>query len=311
MLEKNILRCIFLFTNLLCYGKMYLGDEYKVEIIIGKTAGFCFGVKNAINNVIDELNVNKKVFCLGELVHNTQITEELKKKGAKFIDNIEEAKKSVIIRAHGIPKNIYKKAQELNLEIKDLTCPKVLHIHNIAEEFSKKNYFIFLVGQKEHPETIGTISFCGEKSIIIETIQDVEKAVNIFKQTTSKNALVIAQTTYSINKFNEICEKLQKNITNIEIKNTICNATKMRQEETKKIAQEVNAMVIIGGKHSSNSNKLYEIAKKYCNKVLFVETKENLDINLLKNEEKIGVMAGASTPKKSIQEIVDIIKKTC
>lgn len=282
-----------------------------MEIIIGKTAGFCFGVKNAINNVIDELNVNKKVFCLGELVHNTQITEELKKKGAKFIDNIEEAKKSVIIRAHGIPKNIYKKAQELNLEIKDLTCPKVLHIHNIAEEFSKKNYFIFLVGQKEHPETIGTISFCGEKSIIIETIQDVEKAVNIFKQTTSKNALVIAQTTYSINKFNEICEKLQKNITNIEIKNTICNATKMRQEETKKIAQEVNAMVIIGGKHSSNSNKLYEIAKKYCNKVLFVETKENLDINLLKNEEKIGIMAGASTPKKSIQEIVDIIKKTC
>lgn len=282
-----------------------------MEVIIGKTAGFCFGVKNAINNVIDELNANKKVFCLGELVHNTQITEELKKKGAKFINNIEEAKKSVIIRAHGIPKNIYKKAQELNLEIKDLTCPKVLHIHNIAEEFSKKNYFIFLVGQKEHPETIGTISFCGKKSIIIETIQDVEKAVNIFKQTTSKNALVIAQTTYSINRFNEICEKLQKNITNIEIKNTICNATKMRQEETKKIAQEVNAMVIIGGKHSSNSNKLYEIAKKYCNKVLFVETKENLDINLLKNEEKIGVMAGASTPKKSIQEIVDIIKKTC
>lgn len=305
------LLCIFLFTNLLCYGKMYLGDEYKVEIIIGKTAGFCFGVKNAINNVIDELNVNKKVFCLGELVHNTQITEELKKKGAKFIDNIEEAKKSVIIRAHGIPKNIYKKARELNLEIKDLTCPKVLHIHNIAEEFSKKNYFIFLVGQKEHPETIGTISFCGEKSTIIETIQDVEKAVNTFKQTTSKNALVIAQTTYSINKFNEICEELRKNITNIEIKNTICNATKMRQEETKKIAQEVNAMVIIGGKHSSNSNKLYEIAKKYCNKVLFVETKENLDINLLKNEEKIGIMAGASTPKKSIQEIVDIIKKTC
>lgn len=311
MLEKNILRCIFLFTNLLCYDKIHMGDEYKVEIIIGKTAGFCFGVKNAVNNVIDELNVNKKVFCLGELVHNTQITEDLKKKGAKFIDNIEEAKNNVTIRAHGIPKNIYKKAQELNLEIKDLTCPKVLNIHNIAEEFSKKNYFIFLVGQKEHPETIGTISFCGENSIIIETIKDVEKAVNTFKQTETKNALVIAQTTYSIDKFNEICEELKKNITNIEIKNTICNATKMRQEETKKIAQEVNAMVIIGGKHSSNSNKLYEIAKKYCNKVLFVETKEDLDINLLKNANKIGIMAGASTPKKSIQEIVDIIKKTC
>ncbi len=282
-----------------------------MEIIIGKTAGFCFGVKNAIDNVEKELEENGGVYCLGELVHNTQITEELQQKGAKVIDNIEDAKGKVVIRAHGVPKNTYKKAQELKLEIKDLTCPKVLHIHNIAEEFSKKNYFIFLIGQRNHPETIGTISFCGRESIVIEENKDIENALNEFNKSNKKNALVIAQTTYSLEKFNKICEELKKEIPNIEIKNTICNATKMRQEETKKISQEVEAMIIVGGKHSSNSNKLYEIAKKYCNNVFFVETKNELDINTIKNKNKIGIMAGASTPAKSIQEIVDIIKKIC
>ena len=282
-----------------------------MEIVIGKTAGFCFGVKNAIDNVEKELEANGNVYCLGELVHNTQITEELQQKGAKFIDNVKEAKGKVVIRAHGVPKSIYKKAQELKVKIKDLTCPKVLHIHNIAEEFSQKDYFIFLVGQRSHPETIGTISFCGDDSIVIEENKDIEDALNKFNKSNKKNALIIAQTTYSLEKFNKICEELEKNIPNIEIKNTICNATKMRQEETKKISQEVETMIIVGGKHSSNSNKLYEIAKKYCNNVFFVETKNELDVNAIKNQKKIGIMAGASTPSKSIQEIVDIIKKIC
>lgn len=282
-----------------------------MKIIIGKTAGFCFGVKNAIDNVEKELEINEEVYCLGELVHNTQITEELKQKGAKFIDDVENAKGKVVIRAHGVPKNTYKKAQELKLAIKDLTCPKVLHIHNIAEEFSEKDYFIFLIGQRNHPETIGTMSFCGRESIVIEEIKDVENALNEFNKSNKEDALVIAQTTYSLEKFNKICEELKKDIPNIEIKNTICNATKMRQEETKEISQEVEAMIIVGGKHSSNSNKLYEIARRYCSTVFFVETKNELDINAIKNKNKIGIMAGASTPAKSIQEIVDIIEKTC
>ena len=131
-----------------------------MEIIIGKTAGFCFGVKNAVENTMKELEKKEETYCLGELVHNKQVTEELILKGAKFIDDIYEAKNKVIIRAHGVTKEIYENAEKLNLRIKDLTCPKVLKIHSIAEEYSNKDYFIFLIGQKEHPETIGTASFC-------------------------------------------------------------------------------------------------------------------------------------------------------
>ena len=242
---------------------------------------------------------------------NTEVTEELKKNGAKFIDNPNNAKRKLIIRAHGVPKEIYNEAKKINIEIKDLTCPKVLHIHNIAEEYNKKNYFIFLVGQQEHPETIGTISFCGEHSYIIENINDVATAIKKFKESKLKNLLVIAQTTFSMEKFNNITAEIKKNIQFVDIKNTICDATKKRQEETLKISKQVDMMIIIGGKHSSNSNKLYEIAKKNCKNVIFIENKNELNLDIKENIRKIGIMAGASTPQKSIIEVVDIIKKIC
>ncbi len=282
-----------------------------MEIIIGKTAGFCFGVKNAVDNTIKELEEAKEVYCLGELVHNKQVTEKLISKGAKFIDNIEDAKDKVIIRAHGVPRETYKKAEKLNLEIRDLTCPKVLKIHSIAEEYSNKKYFIFLIGQKEHPETVGTISFCTSGAAIIEKSEDIEKAIQLFDESQLNQALVISQTTFSVEKFNNIVEELKKKIKNLEVKNTICDATKARQIETEKIAKSVDTMIIIGGRHSSNSNKLYEIAKKNCNQVLFIETKTELNLDKIKNAQKIGIMAGASTPQKSVQEVVDIIKKIC
>ena len=189
----------------------------------------------------------------------------------------------------------------------DLTCPKVIHIHNIVEEYSKNNYFIFLVGKAEHPETIGTASFCENGYYIIEKIEDAKKAVEEFKQVNNKKALIISQTTFNVEKFKAIVEKIQILVPeNIEIKNTICNATKERQEETEKIAKQVDQMIIIGGKHSSNSNKLYEIAKKYCKNVLFIETEQEID--KIETKNKIGIMAGASTPEKSIQKVVEKIR---
>lgn len=283
-----------------------------MEIIVGKTAGFCFGVKNAVKNTIDELEKdNNEIYCLGELVHNKQVTEELISKGVKFINNIEEAKNKVIIRAHGIPKHIYNEAKDMKLELVDLTCPKVLHIHNIAEEYCKKNYFIFLVGQKDHPESIGTISFCGDNSVIIENIEQIEKSKCKFYKSGLDKAIVIAQTTFSLEKFSKIAQKLNESIKNLEIKNTICTATRARQQETEEISKNVEAMIIVGGRHSSNSNKLYEISKQYCNNVFFIETKNELDLNKIKQARKIGIMAGASTPEKSVLDIVDIIEKTC
>ena len=206
---------------------------------------------------------------------------------------------------------MYEKARALNIELKDLTCPKVLAIHKLAIKYSSENYYIFLVGQKVHPETIGTASFCGDNFSIIETIDDIIEEVEQFRKTNLKKAIILAQTTISLEKFNNIVDELKKNISNIEVKNTICESTKTRQEETKEIAKKVDCMVVVGGKHSSNSNKLYEIACKYCTQVFFVETKKELEIEKIKNYKSVGIMAGASTPQKSILEIVDIIKKTC
>lgn len=282
-----------------------------MEIITGNTAGFCFGVKNAVDKTIEELQKNKEIYCLGELVHNKQVTEDLISKGAVFIDNIKNAKNKVIIRAHGVPKEVYEEAQKRKIILKDLTCPKVLAIHKLAIKYNSENYYIFLAGQKDHPETIGTISFCGDNSTIIENIEDIENAIKEFKKTKMEQAVLLAQTTISLEKFNGISEKLKENIKELEIKNTICASTKQRQKETEDISKEVECMIIIGGKHSSNSNKLYEIAKENCKNVFFVETKADLQIEKLKKFNSIGIMAGASTPQKSVKQIVDIIEKTC
>ena len=284
-----------------------------MEIIIGKTAGFCFGVKNAVTKAEEELRESRKAYCLGELVHNNQVTQELVKNGMIFINSIEEAQGKAIIRAHGVPKEVYNIAKQRGTQLVDLTCPKVIHIHKIAEEYANMGYYIFLIGQKEHPEIKGTISFCGENSYIIEEMEEVEEAIKYFNEKNKEKALIIPQTTYSLEKFNEIAERLKTKlkIEKLEIKNTICNATKQRQEEVIEISKKVKTMIIIGSKTSSNSNKLYEISKKHCNNVIFIETKDELNLSKLDKKGPIGIMAGASTPQKSIDEVVEKIKEIC
>ena len=262
-----------------------------MEIIIGKTSGFCYGVKNAVDKATEELeNSTEKVYCLGELVHNKQVTNNLQEKGLVFIDNIDEANGKTIIRAHGIKKEIYQKAKNLNIELKDLTCPKVLKIHDIVEEHSNNGYYIFLVGAPNHPETIGTYSFCGQNRSIIEKICDLEHVVSLFRETNMKKALLITQTTFSLREFEVISEKLTEmlNDKNLELKvlNTICSSTELRQKETETLSKEVDLMIIIGGKNSSNTRKLYDIAIKNCKNVILVETKEDIDINYIKRFEK-------------------------
>jgi len=283
-----------------------------MRVVIGKTSGFCHGVKNAVDKATQEVEQSKeKVYCLGELVHNKHVTNSLEKKGLIFIENIEEAKGKTIIRAHGVPKNTYKKAQELNIELKDLTCPKVLKIHEIAEEYSKNGYYIFLVGIANHPETIGTYSFCGENVSIIENICDLGQAVTKMQEEKIEKALLITQTTFNLRKFEEIAKSLEQMLDDIELKiiNTICLSTELRQKETEELSQNVDLMLIIGGKNSSNTNKLYDISSKSCKNVVFAESEEDIDINYIKQFEKIGIMAGASTPKESIDAIVEFIKK--
>ena len=206
-----------------------------MEVIIGKTAGFCYGVRNAVTKAEEKVRQYKSIYCLGELVHNGEVVRKLEDAGLKTIENIEEANGKVIIRAHGIPKEIYAKAEKLGIEVFDYTCPSVLKTHKIADEYAKNNYFIFFIGNKQHPETIGTVSFCGENYYVIENLEDIDEGIEKLKESNIKKLFILAQTTFSLEKFNDFMDiiksNLEKNI-DIKIENTICNATKMRQEET-------------------------------------------------------------------------------
>ena len=284
-----------------------------MEIIIGKTAGFCFGVANAVNKTKEQLKTKKNIFCLGELVHNKQVTEELENEGLVFIEDIEQTHEDVIIRAHGEKEETYIKAKELGINIIDLTCPKVTRIHRIAQEYADKGYYIFLIGNKKHPETIATISYCGNNSYIIENEEDIKVALqNLYKSKINK-VVILSQTTFSLDKFKKIIDLLSSEIKDIEleIKNTICDATRLRQEETKELSKKVDMMIIIGGKHSSNTNKLYEISKNNCKNSILIENSTEIDKEEIKKHEKVGIMAGASTPKKSIESVVEMLNKLC
>lgn len=277
-----------------------------MEIIIGKTAGFCYGVERTVNGAKEELQKGDKVFCLGEIVHNKNVVEELKNEGIEFIEDIEVAKGKTIIRAHGVSKKVYDQAKELNIEIKDLTCPSVLKIHKIAEEYAKKGYFIILTGKENHPEVIGISSFCGEHYKVIESEEKIREIINIIKSEKLENILLISQTTFSSKKFDTIKQMLEKECKsglNLEIKKTICPSTEIRQRETEKIAKQVELMIIIGDKKSSNTNKLYDISCEFCKNVIFVNGVDEVDLARIKDANKIGIMAGASTPKENIENV--------
>ena len=273
-----------------------------MKIELASHIGFCNGVTKSINETKKIISKNNNIYSLGDIVHNDQVINELKNKGLKIIDNLPNESCEVIIRAHGVSKQIYEEAKKKSINLIDLTCPKVLAIHKLAEKL-KDDYFIVLVGKKRHPEIIGTISYCGNNSIIIED----EKDINDLKINSDKIA-IISQTTYSLEKFEKICTLIKEKYNNKKIKiyNTICSATKERQEEVKRLAKKVDAMVIIGDKKSSNTHKLYELSKQINNNTFFIEN--DLNIPNLKIFNTIGISAGASTPLEYVNIVVEKIK---
>lgn len=284
-----------------------------MEIILGKTAGFCGGVLNSVSKAEQYVLDNKEVYCLGELVHNKQVVDKLKDKGIKFVESLNEVPNETkcIIRAHGVSKDIYQDAKERNIELYDLTCPKVLKIHNDVVNYVNDDYFIVLVAHKNHPEVIGTISFCGEDSFIVQTLEDIEECINMIKKSGKMKIVILAQTTYSTDLFAEISNKMKNLLDNdyeVLINNTICNATEIRQKEMKEIAKIVDAVIIIGGKNSSNTTKLYNISNDLCSNTYLIETVNELNDDFSKYN-KVGVMAGASTPKESIDEVITYLNK--
>ena len=277
-------------------------------IEVGKLAGFCGGVTNSVEKTKKALKEYKNIYCLGELVHNKEVIKELEDMGLTIIESLDNIKdnSNVIIRAHGVSKDIYEESKKKNINLIDLTCPKVLKIHDSVSEYKDKDYFIILIGSKKHPEVKGTISFCGNKSTIIEDITDIDNTIEIINKNNYKDIVIFAQTTFKESLFNEITNiiKNKLNNKNIVIKNTICSATHLRQEECKKMSKEKDCMIIIGGKNSSNTKKLYEISLENCKNTYLIETVKDLNIKEINKYKNIGIMAGASTPKSSIDEVI-------
>ena len=282
-----------------------------MKIILGKSAGFCYGVKNAVDKAKDAIKNNEKIYCLGEIVHNRTVIEDLEKNGLKFTDKIEDIKNKVIIRAHGESEETYNKLKEKGISILDYTCPKVTKTHEIAKNYNKKGYFVILIGIKNHPEAIGTLSYAGKHSYLLQEKKQYEELIEKINNSKLNKVLIMAQTTYNSKKFDEMVEDLKDLIKGkeIEVQKTICGATEIRQTETIEIAKNVDVMIIIGDKKSSNTNKLYDISKENCKKAIFVQNYKELNLEDLNKTDVIGIMAGASTPKEDIDEVIKVINK--
>lgn len=281
-----------------------------MEIITGKYNGFCYGVKRAVDGALSTKS-DKKVYCLGELVHNKQVVEKVKNNNIEIIETLDEAEDNsiVIIRAHGVEESIYREASKRNIEIIDYTCPFVNKIHEICKSYRDNNYYIFVVGIKDHPETIGNISYCGDNYSLITGMDRIDEAITTYNNSELNKSMVIFQTTYNTIIANEIIEYLKENVIGeLVVNNTICASTELKQNEVKEISKNVDMMIIIGGKNSSNTNKLYDIAKLNCNNTIKIETKEDLKDIIIK-ENKIGIISGASTPKEIVDDVIDYIKK--
>lgn len=280
-----------------------------MNIVIGKTSGFCNGVENTIKRAEDALS-KEKIYCLGEIVHNERVINDLENKGMITISNIDDAPNNskVIIRAHGELKETYDKAKEKNIEVIDLTCGK---IKAIRIKISKKveEHYIIIVGKKNHPESLGVLSFSGNNSSIIEDKEDIKDVITNFSKTNLNKIYIVSQTTFNSDKFDELVSIIKESTNKeVEVDKTICDATSKRQNETRELSKTVDTMIIVGGKKSSNTKELEIIAKEHCNNVILIQDKDDLKDNKIVGEN-IGIMAGASTPTIVVEEIISEIKK--
>lgn len=275
-----------------------------MEITVAKSAGFCFGVQRAVDSVYKELEENSgKIYTFGPIIHNEQVVEDLNKKGIKVIDTVEQLKEikegTVVIRSHGVAKEIYDILEQQKLKMVDATCPFVKKIHNIVLDESNNGKTIIIIGNDNHPEVEGIKGWVNGEVIVINKEEQIEK-LSLPEQT---KACIVSQTTFNHNKFKYLVEIIRKKGYDITVVNTICNATHVRQVEAQKISSKVDGMIVIGGKNSSNTQKLYDICRNECENTFYVQTVKDLNLHELKSLKSIGITAGASTPKNIIEEV--------
>jgi len=279
-----------------------------MEVMLAKSAGFCFGVKRAVEKVYEQVGKEEKIYTYGPIIHNEEVVKDLEKKGVMVIESKEELKKltegTVIIRSHGVAKEIYTIIQEKGLNCVDATCPFVKRIHNIVEKESAEGKRIVIIGNEKHPEVEGIKGWALHGANVVESIKEAEN----FKAEKEENICMVSQTTFNYNKFKELVEIFQKKGYSISVVNTICSATEERQTEAKEIAALVDVMIVIGGAHSSNSRKLYEICSRECERTYFIQTLDDLHLEVPKAVRLIGITAGASTPNNIIEEVQNYVR---
>ena len=285
-----------------------------MKVKTAKTAGFCFGVKRAVDKVYELIeNGVSPIYTLGPIIHNEEVVSDFEKKGVTVIpeEDIPKLREgTVVIRSHGVGRRIYDMLKTAGISFVDVTCPFVLKIHRIVERESRAGKQIIIFGDPSHPEVKGICGWCEGSCTVLRNREDAEN----FVPDPGRIPCIVSQTTFNYNKFKELVEILCKkrydnNVLNIDnILNTICNATEERQKEAQSIAGEVDTMLVIGGRHSSNTQKLFEICKEECENTYYIQTPVDLDSEMFHHSSYVGITAGASTPKKIIEEVQEQVR---
>ena len=275
-----------------------------MQVTVAKSAGFCFGVQRAVDTVYEQVEKGiRPIYTYGPIIHNEVVVQDLEERGVQVLEGKEDlgqlTEGTVIIRSHGVGKEIYDLISAKGLNCVDATCPFVKKIHRTVEKESAAGRQIIIIGNDNHPEVEGIKGWCHHPALVIESAEQAE-ALNLPEGT---KVCVVSQTTFNYKKFQDLVEILDKKRYDRIVVNTICNATEERQTEARQIAGKVDAMIVIGGSHSSNTQKLFEICRKECENTYYIQTVHDLDLEVLRSTGLVGITAGASTPKKIIEEV--------
>ncbi|MCI5555935.1 bifunctional 4-hydroxy-3-methylbut-2-enyl diphosphate reductase/30S ribosomal protein S1 [bacterium] len=279
-----------------------------MKVILAKTAGFCFGVNRAVEMTYQLLGEGRKVATLGPLIHSPQVVRDLERRGAVTCDTVEQVPDGyeVVIRSHGVPREVYDKINTRSLAFHDATCPFVTKIHKIAAEAGENGALLLVAGDASHPEVQGIVGHTSGEVRIFANLEQLKRLAPEFEK--QKSIYVVAQTTFNVQSW-EICKEFLKNqCTNSKIFDTICNATWARQQEAEDLSQKCDHMVVIGGHHSSNTQKLLQVAARHT-RAVNVETADELDRDWLRGARAVGVTAGASTPSSIIEEVLNCMSE--
>ncbi len=282
-----------------------------MKVLLAKTAGFCFGVKRAVDTVYRQAEEHKgeKIYTFGPIIHNEEVIRDMERHGVTVLSSVQELadvrEGIVIIRSHGVPKAVCDMLEEKGISYIDATCPFVKKIHHIVFDESKKGSHIVIIGDGSHPEVEGIRGWAGADVTVIQN----EAEAQVFKiENENQKVCIVSQTTFNYNKFKELVEIISEKRYDIIVLNTICSATKERQEEARSVAERVEAMIVIGDRRSSNTRKLFEICRNACADTYYIQTLDDLDMNQLRSVETVGITAGASTPNNIIEEVQDNVR---